>query len=106
MSRDLGSALSNVIEDSTDTTDTSQQLGCLQRWADNEEFWAGQPHIDRFYFGSDSLAFVSRNALRALLLSISASPAVSKKSRTYTAIPCCGDLDCNTCDLVPIGAQT
>jgi len=54
-----------------------KQFDCLQRWADDGEFWAAQMYGNRFYFGGGGLDYVPRDVLRAFVrqLGLASQPA-------------------------------
>ncbi len=102
MHSDANTAFPLSDAETTVTTNLLAQRDCLQRWADNDEFWQAQNYGDRFYFGAGAQDYIPRNVLRAVLAKLAIAPKTAQQPSFDAMIPACGDLDCPTCDLIPI----
>ncbi|CAN7768209.1 hypothetical protein LJR296_007261 [Cupriavidus necator] len=105
MLSDTNTAFPSSDAETTATTHIFAQRDCLQRWADNDDFWQAQPYGNRFYFSAGAQDYISRDVVRALLAGMAITSKTAQQPCCNTMIPACGDLDCPTCDLVPISAK-
>lgn len=105
MHSDTNIALPFTDAETTVTTNPLAQRDFLQRWADNDEFWRSQTFEDCFYFGAGAQDYIPRNAVRAILANLEIAAKTAPQPSVDAMIPACGDLDCPTCDLIPIDAK-
>lgn len=105
MPNDTNTAFPSADAEAAVTANILAQRDCLQRWADNDDFWQAQPYGDRFYFGAGAQDFIPRGVLRAVLAGVAIISNTVRQPCCKAMIPACGDLDCPTCDLIPIVAK-